>query len=63
MINTISAVIILGLILYAQWKKLQWRIGRRTVNTKSVAEPQLPVDAGKEKTELEVNPPVEKPGR
>ena len=63
MIKTISAVIILGLILYTQWIKLWWRIGRRTVTTEPVAEPQLSVCAGKKEAELEVKPPVEKPGQ
>lgn len=63
MINTISAIILLGLILYAQWKKLRWRIGRRTVTTEPVEKTQLSVPAGIKEADLEGKPPVEKPGR
>ncbi len=63
MIQTVSAVIILGLILYTQWKKLRRRRGKQTVATEQVAESQLPVCACKEEAELEVKSPVEKPGK
>jgi hypothetical protein len=63
MIQTISAVIILGLILYTQWEKLRLRRGKRTVASEQVAESQLSVCACKEEAELEVKLPVEKPGK
>ncbi len=63
MIQTISAMIILGLILYTQWKKLRWRRGKRTVTTEQVTESQLPVCACNEEATPEIKSPVEKPGK
>ena len=63
MIQTVSAVIILGLILYTQWKKLRWRTGKRTMATGQVMESQLPVCGCKEEAKLEVKPRIEKPGK
>ena len=63
MIQTVSAVIILGLFLYTQWKKLWWRRGKRTVAIEQVAKSQLPVCACKKEAELEVQSAVEKPGK
>ena len=58
MIQTISAVIILGLILYTQWKKLRVRRGKRTATTEQVVESQLPVCACKKEAEPGVKPLV-----
>ena len=63
MIQTVSAVIILGLILYTQGKKLRWRINRRTVAIEQRAESQLPVCSCKEEAESEVQSEVKKLGK